>query len=138
MVGRLFHVNSGAIRELPLEGLAQDRIERGTHLAILWADVLPSYVHGRYQLQALYRVLGLCRSIQVSGSISHVHGYAFQVRIRRMNKGWSAHLEYVRKLDLYQLISDFSQYLLGRLGYDSALIDQLQPSFMMREGMTPR
>ena len=100
--------------------------------------MLPSYVHGRNELKALYRVLGLCRSIQVGGSISHVHGYAFQVRIRRMNKGRSAHLEYVGKLDLNQLISDFSKYLLGRLGYDPALIDQLQPSFMMCEGMTPR
>ena len=100
--------------------------------------MLPSYVHGRDELQALYRVLCLCRSIQVCGSISHIHGYAFQVRIRRMNERWGAHLEYVGKLDLYQLISDFSQYLLGRLRYDPALIDQLQPSFLMSEGMTPR
>jgi hypothetical protein len=55
-----------------------------------------------------------------------------------MNERWSAHLEYVGKLDFYQLISDFSQYLLGRLRYDPSLIDQLQTSFLMREGMTPR
>ena len=100
--------------------------------------MLASNVHGRYELQALYRVLGLCRPIQVGRRISHVHGCAFQVRIWRMNERWGAHLEYVGKLDLYQLISDFSQYLLGRLRYDPALIDQLQPSFLMSEGMTPR
>jgi hypothetical protein len=70
--------------------------------------VLTSYVHRGDQLQALNWVFGLRGTIQVSGSISHVHGGALQIRIRRVNKSRSTHLEHVGELHLDQLVCDLT------------------------------
>ncbi len=119
---RLFHVNSGAIGQFSLQWLSQDRIKWCTHLAVFRTNMLPTDVHSCNKLQTHYWVPRLCCSIQIRCGISHVHGCTFQIGVRRVNKCRCAHLKYIWKLNLNQLVSDLPQYILCRLWNDSTLI----------------
>jgi hypothetical protein len=54
-----------------------------------------------------------------------------------MNERRGAHLEYIRKLDLNQLVSNFPDNVLGCLRYYTALIIELHSTFRVSEGMPP-